>query len=246
MLASASKTESLVAEKTCTQCGQKVQSRFCSNCGQAYPVKRITLHSILHEVFHFFTHIDKGFPYTIKQLALRPGYMQRDYLSGVRSRHQKPFSLFFLTITFVAFAFYWINKWVHQNYQAGETEEINFFQHYMVVTQAVLVPVYSFIFWLFFKGKQLNYAEALVFQLYNFSALFLIVTVVQLLKFIWPSIETRYLELPLIILYCIVSNINFFAGQNRTAVFIKTIIATLLIFAVAATSQDLLAKWLAV
>jgi hypothetical protein len=32
------------------------------------------------EVFHFFTHLDRGFPYTLKKLIVSPGTVQRDYI----------------------------------------------------------------------------------------------------------------------------------------------------------------------
>ena len=59
----------------CRQCGATVTGNYCSNCGQSVRVKRITLHEVLHEVYHYFTHVDKGFLYTLRHLATRPGKM---------------------------------------------------------------------------------------------------------------------------------------------------------------------------
>lgn len=79
----------------CKSCKSPVASgKYCTECGQAISVKRISVGSIVHEVFHFFTHVDKGLPFTIKKLITHPGTMQREYLDGNRIRHQKPFSMF--------------------------------------------------------------------------------------------------------------------------------------------------------
>jgi hypothetical protein len=60
----------------CKNCGYTVAEEFCGHCGQAVNVKRITLKGLLHDVFHFFTHLDKGFAFTLKSLFKRPGTMQ--------------------------------------------------------------------------------------------------------------------------------------------------------------------------
>src|SRR5689334_7088328 len=51
-------------EMQCKHCKTTGSGTFCAVCGQALHTKRISLHSILHEAFHFFTHLDHGFPYT--------------------------------------------------------------------------------------------------------------------------------------------------------------------------------------
>lgn len=59
--------------QTCQACSFKGEGKYCSNCGAKYETKRITLSSLVHEVLHFFTHFDKGFPSTLKQLIIAPG-----------------------------------------------------------------------------------------------------------------------------------------------------------------------------
>jgi hypothetical protein len=53
--------------------------KYCNSCGNSYIVKRITTSGILHDVFHFFTHLDKGFGFTLKQLS----YYAWDYAATV-------------------------------------------------------------------------------------------------------------------------------------------------------------------
>jgi len=93
----------------CRSCGNKGSGKYCNSCGQAYGVKRLTVSGIWHEIFHFFTHLDKGFPFTFKKLLLEPGKMQREYAEGARENHQKPFSMYFICLSITALSIYWIN-----------------------------------------------------------------------------------------------------------------------------------------
>jgi hypothetical protein len=92
----------------CNSCGFSGTGNFCSNCGQNYKIKRITLQRLIHDIFHFLAHLDKGFAYTVKQMVVAPGKMQRQYTDGERSKHQKPFSMFFICVTIAALSRYWV------------------------------------------------------------------------------------------------------------------------------------------
>ena len=75
--------------QTCSNCGSTGTGKYCNNCGNSYAIKRITIPGIFHDVFHFFTHLDKGFAFTLKQLIVAPGKVQRDMLretaAGIRN-----------------------------------------------------------------------------------------------------------------------------------------------------------------
>src|SRR4051794_24556688 len=89
-------------KKECRYCNTMGAGNFCSACGQKFKTERLTLGLIFHEAFHFFTHLDHGFPYTLKRLLKSPGTMQKEYVDGVRLKYQKPFSMFFLCATVAA------------------------------------------------------------------------------------------------------------------------------------------------
>ena len=80
--------------RLCKSCGSSVIGNYCGECGMPYQVKRISMGGLLHDIFHLFTHLDKGFGYTVKMLIKAPGHMQRQYIEGERAKHQKPFSMF--------------------------------------------------------------------------------------------------------------------------------------------------------
>ncbi len=226
----------------CRFCDSYGSGKFCNSCGQSFVVKRLTLKGIIHEATHFFTHLDSGFPYTLKRLVVAPGKMQRSYIDGDRSKYQKPFSMFFLCATFAALALYWINSSVVKYFNAGEAQEAAFFHQYWVIMQVCMLPLHALLAFLFFGSARFNYAEAMVLQLYQFSFLFLLLTAIHLLKFIFPHIETRYIELPLIIAYCILTNLNFFKEGSKSMIILKTIFNIGLSFFLSSFVQDLLVK----
>ncbi len=224
----------------CKNCGFAGNGSYCSECGQTYRSKRITVKNLLHDIFHLFTHLDKGFGYTLKQLIANPGDMQRDYIKGNRSRYQKPFSMFFICATIAALGRYWIFRTVDTYYQSGDLNEANFFHEYMVILHIILLPVNALITWLFFYRSGYNYAETGVLYLYTVSIFFLMSILISLLKFIWPEFDSAYIELPTVLVYNAVTFIRFFKFENKWKVAMKSTIVIILIFMLVQITEDVL------
>ncbi len=224
----------------CSYCHSPAQGSYCSSCGQALSAKRLTLASILHEAFHFFTHLDHGFPYTLKRLIAAPGRMQREYIEGVRAKYQKPFSMFFICASIAALVIYWVHLFLIQHLDAGDTKEALFFHKYWVLLQVLLLPVFSLINYLLFKKAGYNYGEMLVFQLYLFSFFFILLMVIHLLKLVFPDLETRYIELPVFVIYTIITKLHFFRQLSKPVVIVLSVISIVLCFALAGLIQDFL------
>ena len=72
----------------CKNCGHNGNGKFCAACGQKLHIERIKLSAVLHDVIHSYTHFDKGFLYTLKELAIHPGTLQRNFLAGHRVKNQ--------------------------------------------------------------------------------------------------------------------------------------------------------------
>lgn len=228
--------------KVCKSCGFSGNEKYCGQCGQLYYTKRITLSNLLHDAFHFFTHLDKGFGYTLIQLIISPGKMQQAYLAGDRARHQKPFSMFFICATVGGLVRYWIFLVILKYYEVGNTFEAKFFHEYWVLLQISLMPFnILFTYLLFYKSKY-NYAEVGVFLLYTVSFFFLLVTVLTLFKFIWPELDTAYIELPLLIIYNGISFLNFFKDQQKWLVVVKSLSLIAFMFFATQLLEDLLIK----
>jgi hypothetical protein len=210
--------------KVCKSCGFSGTSNYCSQCGQPFTIKRITLSGLLHDIFHLFTHLDKGFGYTIKKLMVEPGHMQRTYIEGDRVKHQKPFSMFFVCATVAALSRYWIYQALIRYYNIGDISEMNFANELMVIFHIVLLPVYALITYLFFYRSGYNYGEISVLTLYSTSILFLISSVIYLMKFIWPELDTAYIEFPFMLVYNTITYINFFHQQRPWKVALKSLL----------------------
>lgn len=231
------------AEKTtCKNCGASASGKHCNQCGQKLNTTRITIHSVLHEVFHYFTHIDKGLGYTLKQLIIRPGTMQKEYLEGKRTRHQKPFSLFFLCGTIAGLGYYFINLAYQNIYNRDSEAEADFFRNYFVLIQALMMPFYSFILWVLFRNSKRNYAEMLVLTLYVVSIVFLVFVFINALKLIFPDFENRYVEVAFLLFYNGFTNVRFFM-ENKWIVIGKTILMLAISYGIAQGINELVMRF---
>lgn len=226
------------AKIKCKACGKTGTGNYCNSCGQSYTLKRITLKGLLLDVFHFITHLEKGFGYTLKQLTIAPGHMQRAYIEGNRIKHQKPFAMFFICLTITALVRYWISNALIKFYHADMISEANFFHQYMVIMYIVLVPVYSLITYLFFYKAGNNYAEIGVMMLYTISFMFLMSSVISLLILIWPRIDTLYIEFPVFTFYFIATFSNYYKSMPRWQVVIKSIFVMAIAFVINDAIED--------
>lgn len=89
----------------CKNCGNVFRLNYCNQCGQPAYTPRIGWKEIAHYLPHAMLHLDKGFFYTIKELATRPGYVLRGYLEGKRKPYYNPFLLLILASAFCTFLF---------------------------------------------------------------------------------------------------------------------------------------------
>ncbi len=230
--------DTLTGTYTCKSCGTQANGKYCFACGQSARTERITFGGLVHDVFHFFTHLEKGFGYTLKQLVLAPGTMQREYIEGVRSKYQKPISMFLLCATINALFKYWIYAILFKYYQSGNEAETSFIHQYMVLLDFVILPVVALVTWLFFLKAGYNYAETGVMQLYNFSFIIILFIPVAFLRLIWPELDTAYIELPLLLSYTAITFIRFYNTFNPWITLIKTIAAMTIVFLLAQVLED--------
>jgi hypothetical protein len=215
---------------TCLQCGTTGSGHYCSHCGQSLHTSRLTSLSIVHEIFHFFTHLDKGFPHTLKNLALRPGKMQKSYIEGHRSHYQRPFSMVFVCGTLAAFGLYLIhNPAGHLSPYEVAREE--FIRHYYVLVQCVLLPLYALSTWLLFRNNKINYAESLVLFAYTLSFMLLMVIMTNLLDLLPDRIiHSYYYEIPVLFAYMFWTFYNFFSKERIWRLFLKSLVNILIAY----------------
>lgn len=173
----------------CQNCHTQLEAgyQFCPTCGQSSAIHRFTLGHFFHEAGHALTHADKGFFYLIKELAIKPGTVLKEYITeGKRKRYFNPFT-FMLLMSGLLLFFTLVFK-PYDTETAGMTkEEVKQYQAQVPQGQQIMerqkkfaafmekntklislasVPLTAFIFWIFFRKKGLYYAEHLVAALF--------------------------------------------------------------------------------
>lgn len=226
----------------CKSCGSSGTGNYCNHCGQSFDTRRITISELIRELYRFFLHIDKGFFYTLKQLIIAPGHMQRTWIEGRRKMHQKPFSMFLICATISAVSRYWIFNAVIRFYHSDIVTEATFFHEYMVIMFILLVPLYVLIAYLLFYKSGYNYAEIGVLILYMAAIFFLLAVVIGMVKLVYPHLDTVYIETPVYIIYITITLINFFNKSPKWLVTIKSLVIITSIILLNQVVEDLLMR----
>ena len=164
--------------------------------------------------------------------------MQRVYIEGDRNRYQKPFSTFFICATLAVLSRYWILKVLMNYFHSGDSSEAIFFHEYMIIFQIILVPLHALIIFLFFYKSKFNYAEIGVLILYTEAFFFIASIPVWLLKFIWNDMDTAYVELPVFVIYNVITFIYFFREEVKWQVVLKSLIIITVTFLLIQVAED--------
>lgn len=87
-------------EHDCATCGTHYQGNYCPRCGQSASIGRYSFKNALLLFLDVWGLGNRGMFRSLRDLVLRPGYMIRDYLSGMQMAYFPPFKMLFLLITF--------------------------------------------------------------------------------------------------------------------------------------------------
>lgn len=162
----------------CKNCDTILTGKYCQNCGQSADIHTITFKHLVYEFFHALTHADKGFLFLVKALVTRPGYVAREYLDGKRKKYFNPLS--FLVIASAIWALLVLKSGYFEamgSEGSGEPRQVSgestrYFSESMKIIMAygkiinliIIVPVLSFLSWLFFRKSKHTVAENMVLQ----------------------------------------------------------------------------------
>lgn len=80
----------------CGTCGQEFQGNYCPCCGQSAKIGRYSFKNALLLFLDVWGVGNRGMFRTLRDLILRPGYLIRDYISGMQMAYFPPFKLLFL------------------------------------------------------------------------------------------------------------------------------------------------------
>lgn len=187
----------------CKNCSTEFEGKFCPNCGQKAKTNRITIRQVVRDLRDQLIHFDKGFLYTIRELAIRPGETLRDFLAGKRVRHVKPIRFLFwasaINILFTAYADLEsrIMASLEANGGAKITEESRAVGHtimewvnrYPGVVALLTVPTIALFGWLFSRKKGYNYAENFTINTYLMGQLSLFAIIITSMYILAPALS---------------------------------------------------------
>lgn len=80
----------------CFTCGEEYHGNYCPQCGQSARIGRYSFKNALLLFLDVWGVGNRGMFRTLRDLLLRPGYMIRDYISGMQMAYFPPFKLLFL------------------------------------------------------------------------------------------------------------------------------------------------------
>lgn len=181
----------------CLNCGAGLVTaqKHCSVCGQKAATHRLNWHELIHDALHYVTHADKGIFHLVKELALRPGLVAREYLAGKRVKYFKPVNFFLIVagiLVFMTSYFHFGNKKNVERLEAYAAtledpaaqkkyyamakrmeKTDHYTSKYSNVINMLATPLMAFFFWLFYRKAGYSLIEHLVANMYFVSFLML-------------------------------------------------------------------------
>lgn len=158
--------------KLCKNCGSELTGLYCSTCGQKSDIHRITFGYVLHDIAHFFTHLEKGFLFTTWNLIKVPGKSVLEFIEGSRKKYQSPISYFLIWIT-IYFLFllgletiFGENVVINYKQYFGPEATTRFAIRHLSLVLTAVIPFQALILKYLIAGKRINYAESLVAVVY--------------------------------------------------------------------------------
>lgn len=91
----------------CLNCGVRLRGQYCASCGQRSQSRLISLWELISDAFGDLFELDSRLWRTLVPLAIRPGHLTHDYLSGRRASYMPPFRMYLvMSLIFFVIAFF--------------------------------------------------------------------------------------------------------------------------------------------
>jgi hypothetical protein len=245
---------------TCKNCSVGLQPDYdyCPKCSQKAKLHRLSLHELLHEAIHYFTHADKGIFQLVRDLLLKRGAVAREYAEGKRKKYFSPLNFFLLVCALYVFAMSlgdhsvenvdMLKKYPElaqiqdtayrekaiEMYQRRDTA-VQFLNKYANIVSMVSLPITALFFWLFYRKGRFNYTEHMVAGMYMYGFTTLLFVFQLLLNFVLKMSINYLFGIFFIFQIGYFSNFYYTFFDERTKrkafkAFAATLISTLLLF----------------
>jgi hypothetical protein len=187
----------------CKNCGLPVKDQYCSHCGQKVNIPRISFGYVIHEIFHFFTHLEKGFLFTSGSMLINPGYAILSYIDGKRKKYQPPVSYFLIWTTIFILTLYFFerafgeNVVISYNDYFGPGHTTNYAISHLSIMLTLIIPFQSFYLYLLVMQKRYHFFETLVAGIYAVGTIIFLQFVFAILSLCYfllfsSSVDLRY------------------------------------------------------
>lgn len=190
----------------CLNCGTKVKSKFCEECGQKASTKRFSLRRLLDREFLSGAFmLNKGLLFTLKVLFTRPGHGIREFILGKRARYFNAFSLLLLILALMFFIDEFSDLKMSDVFGDDNKKFTNSFEEftkeYPRTIYIISIPIMAFCSFIFFRKSKVNFAENIILSTYNSCASLILSIPVAILAIFYHNLEVLsiiYQSLPLI------------------------------------------------
>ena len=108
----------------CYTCGEEYHGNYCPQCGQSARIGRYSFKAALLLFLDVWGMGNRGMFRTLRDLILRPGYMIRDYISGMQMAYFPPFKLLFLLTALLLIVDSGVNLKGKNRYDKSDKEQI--------------------------------------------------------------------------------------------------------------------------
>lgn len=165
--------EKAIGDHYCMNCGYPLSDLYCSHCGQKANPEKISFSYLWKEVFHFFTHLEKGFLFTTFEMILRPGITVRNFIDGKRKNYHPPISFFLIwTTIFILFLYmvekiFGTNTVIRYHDYFGPSMATRLAISNLGVVLTAVIPFQAFYLFLLVTRKSYNYFETMVGTIYS-------------------------------------------------------------------------------
>jgi hypothetical protein len=202
-------------EQRCVECGARVSSRYCPECGEATARHDYSLKHAAEETLEAVAHVDGRVFSTFRRLIIEPGVLASNFLAGRRKSQMGPVQLFLIcnvlyflmqpfsvaapftsTLTMQTTMRSWsalARRKVADRIEARQVTSEEYARQFDEAAHLqgktlviIMVPIFALGVWALYHRKRF-YAEHLVFAFYTYAFMLL-----------WMGVSTILLKWPLI------------------------------------------------
>lgn len=215
-------------------CEAELTDNFCPNCGSPKTLKRIDGKYILSEIVSVFN-FDKGFFYTLKELAIRPDKCIQNFILNDRSKLVKPITfVIFCSLIYTISQQYSLNKDLLENFGSGYSDALGLKKSYLVSVfqwlknnygyTNIIISIFTAI-WIkiFFKRFQYNTFEIFILLFYVLGMGTLIYSLFEIFD-ILTGTKLSYFGLMIVFVYTSWAIGQFFNRRKRLNYFKGSIV----------------------